>query len=154
MATPNLTAGVFERNKPLTYRPNTIWRFEGSLGAGAAITTPIFDVIGDGRPLTELELLGSRVVRVPSPFFRIVVAMPTGSAANNPGAQLQVFHILDSGSQASPFTYYVQARSGTGANLYRYECIGRRCQFRLQNTPLGPVAALVQTYQCEIMCEG
>ncbi len=158
MPTPNLTSGVTERNKPQNYsRPHVVWRFEGSLGAGSSITTPIFDVVPDGRPLTEIEVaqgVGIRLVRVPSPYFRIVVVMPTGSGSNNPGGRLNVNHIQDSGGTQSPFTYYVQARSGSGANVYRYECIGRRCQFRLANSPLGPVAALVQTYQCEILVEG
>lgn len=158
MATPNLTSGIVERNKPQNYsRPHVVWRFEGVLNAGSSISTPVFDTVPDGRPLTEIEVaqgIGIRLVRVASAYFRIAVVMPSGSGSNNPGGRLQVFHIADAGGQGSPFTFYVQPRSGSGANFYRYHCIGRRCQFRLQNVPLGPVAALNQTYQCEITVEG
>lgn len=154
MATPNIATGVTERNKPIAFRSNVCWRFEAALNAGAGIFTPIFDVVHDGRPLTEIEVGGVPVVQVPSPYFRLMVAMPTGAGANNPGARLNVFNISDTGAQGSPFTYYIQARAGTGANVYRYESISRRCQFRLVNTPLGPVAALVQTFQFEIVVEG
>jgi len=154
MATPGITSGVTERNKPISIRPSVAYRFENSLAAGASITTPIFDVVSDGRPLNEIEIGSAAIVRVPSPFFRICVAMPSGASSNNPGGRLQVFNIVDSGAQGSPFTYYVQPRAGSGANFYSFDCIGRRCQFRLQNTPLGFVAALVQVYQLEIVVEG
>lgn len=153
MATPNITAGVVERNKPIVYRSNVVHRFEATLGAGASFTTPIFDVIGDGRPFTEIEIGSAAVIRVPSPFFRIAVSNDVASAAN-PGGLLNVFHLIDTGGQVNPFTYYLQPRSGSGICVFRYECVGRRCQFRLLNSPLGPVAALVQTYRLEIVVEG
>lgn len=153
MATPNLSGGVLERNKPLTYRPHVAWRFEATLAGGGSITTPIFDIVPDGRPFTEVEIGAFNVVRVPSSVFRIVVGLGTAST-NNPGARFQVFHLQDNGGQLSPFTWYVQARSGQGLNFYRYQCPGRRCQFRFVNTPLGPVAALNQTFQVEIEVEG
>lgn len=153
MATPNITAGVTERNKPLVYRSNVVFRYENTLGVGNSFTTPIFDVVCDGRPFSEVEIGTAAIVRVPSPYFRIAVGL-TGAAGNNPGGVLNVFHLQDAGTQANPFTYYVQPRAGTGMNVYRYECIGRRCQFRLANTPLGPVAALSQAFQLEIVVEG
>lgn len=153
MATPNITSGVVERNKPIVYRSNVVHRAEVTLNAGSSFTTPIFDVVGDGRPFNEIEIGSASVVRVPSPYFRIVVGNgPAGG--NNPGAVLNVFHLGDAGTQFSPFTYYVQPRSGNGMCVFRYECIGRRCQFRLANSPLGPVAALVQGYVLEIVVEG
>jgi hypothetical protein len=154
MATPNLTSGVLERNKPLAVRSNVVWRFEGSLAAGASITTPIFDVVIDGFPLNQVEVGTAAVVRIPSPYLRIVVVMPTSSGNGNPGGVLNVSHISDTGSPQSPFTLYCQPRSGSGANVYGYEVIGRRCQFTLANTPLGLSAALLQQYFFEIVSEG
>lgn len=153
MATPNITSGVVERNKPIGIRPNVVWRWESSLGAGASITTPRFDVVPDGNPFTEVES-GGTIVRVPSPYARIMVGLGTGAGSNNPGLVLSVFHLLDVATQLNPFTYYVQPRSGAGCAFFRYQVIGRRCQFTLANSPLGPVAALAQTLQLEIVFEG
>lgn len=157
MATPGIGSGVVERVKPQRTRKNVCWRLEASLGAASSVFTPVFDCVADGRPLSETELAataGSGLVVVPSPHFFVTVVMPTAAGSTNPGARLQVFAISDTGGQDSPFTWYVQPRSGTGAHFYRYTMTGRRCQFRILNTPLGPVAAAVQTFKMTVVNEG
>lgn len=154
MTTPGITSGVVERVKPLELRPNVVWRFEGVLGAGSTITTPIFDVVADGNPLNEVELASFAIVRIPTPRLRIYVGLPSPAGATNPGGVLNAFEVIDNGGLSNPYTYYVQPVSGSGASTFRYSLMGRRCQFRLANTPLGPGAAQVQTYFFYIVSEG
>jgi len=149
LTTPNLTSGVTERNKPVRYPHNVCWRFEGTLNAGTSITTPIFDVMEGGNPLNEVEVGAVNVVRVASRYFVLSVL-----SSALPGARINVFHITDTGSQDNPFQLYVPVDGGTSNTNYRYECVGRRCQFRLQNTPLGVSAAANQVFHFEIVNEG
>lgn len=149
MANPNITSGVLERQKPIRLPGNVCWRFEGTLNAGGSITTPIFDCVGDGRPLTQAEVGSFNVVRVPSRYFILSVL-----SSALPGARVNVFHITDAGSQDNPFQLWVPVDGGTSNTPYRYELLGRRCQFRLQNTPLGVSAAANQVFHFEIVNEG
>jgi len=149
MTTPTITSGVLERVKPLTLRPHVVFRFESVLNAGNSITTPIFDTVGDGRPLTEVEVGGSSVIRVASRIFTLCVVINT-----TPGMRINCFQISDNGGQQSSNQLYVPLKDGGGDNYYRYECIGRRCQFRLVNSPLGTVAGAGSSTFFEVVCEG
>lgn len=157
MATPNIESGIVETNKPRSYGFQTVWRWENALVAGAVIATPIFDVGRDGFPQAPVGQL--RIVRVPSPDFRLMVSM-SSNIAGNPGGQLKAVHFTDNGFALSGTvtTFYVQPRSmssGPGPTVFfRYHSMGRRVGFQLVNTPLGKVAAFVQTYRLEVSVEG
>lgn len=151
MTTPNLTSGVSEFVKPRRWGSAVCWRFEGSLAAGGTILTPIFDYIGDGRPFTEVEVSnagGAGVVRVPSRFC-VITHQHQGSV---PGARLQVFHLTDTAGQGSATQFYAQG--GNKFNRWLYELCGRRCQFRLQNVPLGTATGQAGTQFLELTWEG
>ncbi len=151
MATPNLTAGVTERVKPIRLGSPVCWRFEGSLGAGGTILTPTFDYIPDGFPFTEVQAAGvGGIVRVASRFC-IITHHHSGT---NVGARLQVFHLGDTAGQFSPVTLYAPGGDGNRFNRWLYELCGRRCQFRLQNVPLGTATGVAGTQIVEITWEG
>src|SRR5258708_32767004 len=92
MATPNLDAGVIERGKPFAWPSHLVWRFEAVLGAGSSITSPIFGIVQDGRPLTEIEVGALSGVKVPGPPLRLAALT---QAAPNLRLTLQL--IPDSG---------------------------------------------------------
>lgn len=162
MTTPNIGSGVTERNKPVSRAPSVVYRREQSLSRGSTITTPIFDLGADGWPLNDAELAGLgglSVVRIPSPYMRVVITSSIGAGATNPGGLLNILEISDAGGFGLPFTYYIQPRRSSatamqGCNVYRYTMVGRRCVFQLQNFPLGKVLGLAQTYRLEIVSEG
>lgn len=151
MTTPNITSGVTERVKPVRLGSPVGWRFEGSLGAGATITTPIFDHVPDGQPFSQAEVAAATgaVVRVPSKYC-VITHQHTG---DNIGARLQVFHLADGAGQLSPCTLYAQGGSSGRFNRWLYELCGRRCQFRLQNTPLGTATGVAGTQFFELVWE-
>ena len=148
MATPNLTSGVVERGKPLAYPSHVVWRFEGVLGAASTITTPIFDVVQDGNPLTEVEIGAFNVVKVPSRRFGIAVLVQT-----TPNMQLTLQLIQDNGNPQPLRVLFVPNVDGVEVQLFEFLCPGRRCQFRLANSPLGTGAAAGSDTRFEVTSE-
>jgi hypothetical protein len=146
LTTPNITAGVTELQKPRHYGSNVVWRGETSLVNGASLTSPIFDCVGDGWPLTQVEIGSASVVRVPSPRFLIECRV---DALN---MQLQIFRIQDNGTQTPVRTLYVPNVPNSENKAYRFTSGSRRCQFRILNTPLGTVTGTT-TVQIEIVNE-
>lgn len=152
MATPGIESGVVEFAKPRRMRKSVCWRFEGQLAAGALLLSPVFDLVSDGRPYSETELGSATVVAGVSPDFVITVACdPAGGT--NPGAQFMCGVVEDTPASRR-FHCYLQPKSGTGPQMFRWRCPGRRCIFRLLNTPLGPVPALVQTFKMTVLNVG
>jgi hypothetical protein len=129
MATPNITSGVAELQKPRAYPPNSVFRFESTLGNGSSITTPIFDCVGDGWPLTEIEVGAVSVVRVPSKAFGVFVQINTTA-----GMRLAIHQISDNGGQQILRQIYIPLDDTLGQYV-GWTCPGRRCQFRLLNSP-------------------
>jgi len=148
MATPNLTSGVLERGKPMTRPGHLVWRFEGVLGAGSTITTPIFDVVPDGQSLTEIEIGAFAVVRVPSRRFGIAVLSQT-----TPNMRLTLQLIQDNGNPQPYRVVFVPTVEGVEVQLYEFLCPGRRCQFRLANSPLGTGAGQGSDTRFEVTSE-
>lgn len=148
MATPALDAGVIERGKPFAYPSHAVWRFEAVLGAGSSITTPIFEIVPDGRPLTEIEVGAFSVVKVPSPNFGIAVLGQT-----TPNMRLTIQLIQDNGNAQPYRVIFVPTVEGVEVQFYQWRCPGRRCQFRLSNTPLGTLGASGSDTRFEITSE-
>jgi hypothetical protein len=148
MATPNLTSGVVERGKRFAYPSHLVWRFEGVLGAGSTITTPIFDIVPDGQSLTEVEIGAFAVVRVPSRRFGIAVLSQT-----TPNMRLTCQLIQDNGNPQPYRVVFIPTVDGVEVQLMEFLCPGRRCQFRLANTPLGTGAAAGSDTRFEVTCE-
>lgn len=161
MPTPNVDSGVVERNKPLRYASNVVYRREQLMARGATIFTPVFDCLADGFPLTDLELLFLNVsqVTVPSPYLRLTVSLSVGAANGNPGGTVFVYEIQDGGTILPTLKFWVQPQHVTGApannfSTRRFEMQGRRCMFAIQNTGLGPRIPAIQTYRVEVLAEG
>lgn len=148
MATPNLTSGVLERGKPFSYPSHVTWRFEGVLGAGSTITTPIFEIVPDGQPLTEIEVGAFAVVKVPSRRFGIAVLLQT-----TPNMKLTLQLIQDNGNPQPYRVIFVPTVDNTEVQMYEWICPGRRCQFRLANTPLGTLAGSGSDTRFEVTSE-
>ena len=150
MTTPNIDTGITERVKPIRLSSGVCWRCEISLAGGGTVLTPVFDYVPDGRPYTEIEIGSASVVRIPSRRCYITHHHP----ADNIGARLQVFHLIDNGGQLSPVTLYGCGGVGGRMNIWEYELRGRRCQFRLQNVPLGTSAGVAGTQYLELTWGG
>jgi hypothetical protein len=148
VATPALDAGVIERGKPFAWPSHLVWRFEGVLGNGSTITTPIFEIVQDGRPLTEVEVGAFAVVKVPGPRFGIAVLSQT-----TPNMRLTLQLIQDNGNPQPYRVLFVPTVDGTEVQFYEWKCPGRRCQFRLANTPLGTLAGSGSDTRFEITSE-
>jgi len=149
MTTPNIGSGVVERVKPVRLRSQAVFRFEAALGAGASITTPIFDCVSDGWPYTQVEVGGAALIRVASPQFHVYVMI-----TSTVGMRLDIFELHDSGAQLNPVTIYVPSDGGNSYKPVKWQCPGRRCQFRLLNTPLGTLPGTTSTAVLEVVNEG
>lgn len=148
MATPNIGSGVIEVKKPRgEHGFATVYRFEGVIGAGSSITTPIFDVVGDGWPYNELEVGSFNVVRVSSPVFRVFVLINTTA-----GMRLTCFHVQDNGNQQTARQVYIPLDDAQG-QFVGWRAVGRRVQFRLQNSPFA-VAGVNSDTRFEVLNGG
>jgi hypothetical protein len=137
LTTPNIATGVTERQKPNALGANVVFRFEGSLVAGAALVTPIFELVRDGFPLNQVEVGASLIVPVRSPLFRFTVFMDTTI-----GMQLSTARIQDNGSVQTPFGIYFAHGGGAGYDYQtEYEATSRRVRFTIINSPMGGFAA-------------
>lgn len=149
MTTPNIGSGVTELVKPRRWRPNLVFRFESTLGAGSSITTPIFDTVPDGFPYSEIELGGGSVIRCASKFFTVYVMITSTLAM-----KLDIFALQDNGSQLNPSTIFVPSDGNNSYKAIEWTCPGRRCQFRVINQPLGPSPGTNSALTLEVVNEG
>lgn len=157
MPSPDIATGTNERNKPIASRSGVVWRFEKTMVQGEGIFSPIFEVVRDGFPLDQG--FAGFVIPVASPYFRIIVAA-NAALSTNPGGQLKVWHVQDSGVIAiMAYKWYLQPKAaaagqGQSVSFFSYECIARRCRFNLVNLGPGPVLSPAQAYRLEITVEG
>jgi len=149
MTTPNLSGGVNEFQKPRVLRPNVVFRFESTLNTNVSFTTPIFDCVGDGWPFNEVEDGAGAIIRVPSFHFGIYVMITT-----TVGMKLDIFALTDGAGQVNPRSIYVPSDASNSYQFFQWRCPGRRCQFRLINTPLGTVGGTNSSAILEVTNEG
>lgn len=146
MATPGISSGVLERAKPLRKKKHVCWRADIlSFSTGTSIFTPIFDCVGDGRPLDELEIGTASVVVVPSIHFTITVWTSSG------GLRIHVLDIADNGAVDPVCLLWAPSKLvSTSRGMHRYTMHGRRCKFQFERlgmhteTGIAAVAARIE----------
>jgi hypothetical protein len=151
VTTPNITGGATESQKPRALRPNVVWRVETTLANLSTISSPIFDLLGDGFPYNELEVGAFSVVRVPGRRWSIACEI-TGGSVN---MRLNIFHVQDAGSRQPQRVIYVPSlATGVESRPYRFNQTTRRVQFRLDNSPVGTGGGILTTIVLEVVNEG